>query len=220
MKKILMIKKVLLCSIGFLLAGCSSNSSMDKYSSDYSSRPNSNTSNKYSSDYSSRPNSNTSNKYSSDYSSRPNRNTSNKIDGEQAVVDYLVSHGSSEYNLVSTGNNTLLGYKDGDFFLRCDNKTSSSYLNLAIGFTYFSTRLFGQFIISNSSSTTFKATLYYKVFNHKYDSVDSSSLKIQISNYYSEDDIKTISALIIRTGKSAINNASDFLSSHGLPYVF
>lgn len=81
-----MIKKALLCSIGFLLAGCSSNSSMDNYSSDYS--------------------------------SRPNRKTSNKIGGEQAVVDYLVSHWSSEYNFVSTGDNTLLGYNDGDFFLR------------------------------------------------------------------------------------------------------
>lgn len=183
-----MIKKVLLCSIGFLLAGCSSNSSMDNYSSDYS--------------------------------SRPNRKTSNKIGGEQAVVDYLVSHGSSEYNLVSTGDNTLLGYNDGDFFLRYDYTKSSSNLNLAIGFTYFSTRLFGQFLIRNSSSTTFKATVYYEVSNHKYDSVDSSSIKVQISNYYDEDDIKTISALIIRTGQSAINNASDFLSSHGLPYVF
>lgn len=183
MKKILMIKKVLLCSIGFLLAGCSSNSSMDNYSSDYSSGP-------------------------------------NEIDGEQAVVRYLVSYGSSEYNLVSTGNNTFLGYQDGTFFLRCDNKTSSSYLNLAIAFTYFSNRLFGQFVISISSSTAFKATLYYEVYNHKYDSVDSSSIKIQKSIFYGEDDIKKISALIIRTGKDAINNASDFLSSHGLPYVF
>ncbi len=170
---------------------------------------------------SSSSNDKTDNWYNTSSSSKNNKTTA-YVSDKQKVINYLVANGNTEYYLVQTGDKTFLGYQsDSDHFYLAYYYTNqyNSY-SMAISFSYYTTPLFGSFTIGSSSKPSFLATMNIKVSNHKYNSVDSSTLAVLKNSYTSDDDLKTISAMILVTAKASIDNASEYLSTNDLPYIF
>lgn len=164
---------------------------------------------------------NTDNRHDTSSSSKNNKTTS-YVSGKQKVINHLVSNGNTDYYLVKTGDKTFLGYQsDSDnFYLAYYYKNQYNSYSMAISFSYYTTPLFGSFTIGSSTKPSFLATMDIKISNHKYNGVDASTLTVLKNSYTSKDDMKTISALILVTAKAAIDNASDYLSTNNLPYIY
>jgi len=140
------------------------------------------------------------------------------VTGKTAVIDHLQSYGSGEYNFVSTGADTKLGYKNGSFYLVQKSYQSGVQLDLMICFDYNDSYGLAAFQLLDGSTVKFSATLNVTVSNHEFSRVDINS--VLVNKYTSSDETATVSILILSSCKLTVNNASKYLSNHGLSYIF
>jgi len=150
--------------------------------------------------------------------------STSSVDNSYAQTrDYIINNGSGtgSTRIIKTGTYTTLNwFLDKSQFNIAFNQTEGSYI-IGIGYT------FNAFSISEGSmmiiSTSTSETLYWSNFtvyvsNHRYSSLSSS--RVQQSKYNSSDWNSLMRNYEINASQMAIDNCSNYLSSHGLPYIF
>lgn len=147
--------------------------------------------------------------------------TSTKVTGATAIRNHLDEYGTGSYNNVETsyssGGTSTLGYSGSYFYMGYTN-TSSLESYMAVSCTYGASSGTGTFQIYDGSTLMFAATYYVYFSNHQYSSIECKS--ISTNRYTTSDQLSAVAALTILAAKFAVNDANEYLSDRGLPYVF
>ncbi len=144
-------------------------------------------------------------------------NTS-KTNGASAIRSHLDAKGTGSYHDVSTGTNSTLGYSGANFFVGSYAVTSSLVSSAAVVFSFGSTEGTAALVIKSGSMTTYSATYACYTSNHVYSSIDVTAISVCV--YSSKSDLTSIAQISIYAIELAVNAASRYLSSNGLPYIY
>ena len=160
-------------------------------------------------------------KSTSSYSYYTPASSSSYVSDKQKVINHLKTYGTGSYYKVSTGDYTTLSYdtSSGYFNTDCTVISGSLTLYLVTASSFNDTKLGVSMGIYDGSTKKFLATWLVNVSNHEYDSLVSGSMEVEI-NKYSSSYTSTISKYMLSMTILAINNASSYLSSKGLPYIY
>ena len=194
-------KKLLLFPVlfGFVLAGCGNEKQEKSFDDNSNTQQNNNGSN----------------------SNGSNNNGSNNsyVSDKQKVINFLMTFGTTSSHYVDTGTGTGLGYSPSeDEFIVYSTVVSSSTTSTGLyTFSYNSNIGYGMHLIESGSTTTFHSWNYVHISNHTFSSLDVSKVE---TNQYSSSAYDSLASIILDTAQMAVNNASYFLYSHDLPYIY
>lgn len=143
---------------------------------------------------------------------------------KQKVVDYLKENNAekseNEY-LVKTSTSTSLYYRPSEDIFFTNYGTIKNHMQIVV----LTKSTFNDTVLNGNITIWYKGDLYldvdYKVnvSEHKYSSIDSSSMKID-TNKFGSSSSSDIATIMVNYTKGAVDNASSYLSSNGLPYIY
>lgn len=149
------------------------------------------------------------------------------VSSKQQVINHLMRNGTGEYYSVYTNNNktTALGYeKENDFFmtsssLKTDNYTSSLVTGSEFGN---SSNIYVLYYLTSPDENEIyvEAECYVYCANHLFDGVVNNQIKANKSIFTSEEELKKLANLIVDQIEITLNNASNYLKTNNLPYIY
>ncbi len=121
-----------------------------------------------------------------------------------------------------TGTNSSLGYTEISnsitFLVSSSVSTGSLVSSAAVAFAPESTEGTAVHVITYGNVTTFNATYVCHIADHYYSSIDLTQLSV--CAYSTKTELTYIAQISIDAIKLAVNAASQYLSSQGLPYIY
>ena len=140
------------------------------------------------------------------------------VTGQTAIKDHLNTYGAGMYHSVNTGVDTTLGYLGSYYYLSLLSSEGTLYSAFAVNFTYGSSYGIGTLEINDNGICMYKATMKIYVSDHYYNRMEL--VNISVAKYTTEQQANLVAALSILYASKAIDNASNYLSDLGLPYIF
>lgn len=141
------------------------------------------------------------------------------VSDKQKVINYLKLFGTTDSYYIDTSSSSALGYSstEDEFIVINSAYTSNLYSTGLYMISYSSNIGYGMHIVEKDGVTVFKCWNYVQITSHQYSYLDISSVEI---NYYSSNAAETLAAIIIATAQKAFNDASQYLYSHDLPFIY
>lgn len=143
-------------------------------------------------------------------------NSSVKVTGKTAIKQHLDSYGSGSYNEVDTAAGSTLGYSGSYFYVSYEN-TGDLYSKIVINFEYGDSYGYAVFQIKDGSRVMYQANMTCHVSGHQFYTLKVISIDVC---RYTNAQLEAVAALSLLAAKFAVNNASDYLSRNGLPYIY
>ena len=141
-----------------------------------------------------------------------------EVTGATAIREHLDTYGSGSYNNVETGDGSTLGYSGSYFYVGYSSYSDGLFSAVAVNFTYGASYGYATFEIEDNGVVMYRGNMTAYVSGHRYSSLSLNS--ISICRYTTDAQLEAVAALSILVTKFAINGASDYLSSWGLPYIY
>lgn len=141
-----------------------------------------------------------------------------EVTGATAIREHLDTYGSGSYNNVETGDGSTLGYSGSYFYVGYSSYSDGLFSAVAVNFTYGASYGYATFEIEDNGVVMYRGNMTAYVSGHEYSSLSLNS--ISICRYTTDAQLEAVAALSILATKFAINNASDYLSSWALPYIY
>lgn len=111
-----------------------------------------------------------------------------------------------------------MGYYDGYFYLSHTGGSNGVQTYMVMNFEYGDSYAFATFTIEEYGIKMFEADLLIYFSNHRYKEMIID--EIIVSYYTTDDQLDLVAALMVMAATFSVNNASDYLNSKGLPYLY
>ena len=137
--------------------------------------------------------------------------------GKEKIAYYLQTHGYGEFNLVSTGRDSSLGYEDGLFYIDYIHEEGSIECQFAASFCYGSSIGTGVFKVYYNGMKAFEVSITIHTSGHYFSNLSNAHISY---NILPSDVMENVANLTFISAREAVNNATNYLENHNLGYIW